>query len=376
MTVARIVDRTTEFSPTAARETPRRYPCPGCGAHLAFDPRAQALECPYCGFRDAVPQSAEQVDELSFEKYLSDARATKSKFAAKELRCNACGAVSATANLAQSCPFCGAAQVVPIDATETIAPEAVLPFTVARADAQAAIGKWIRSLWFAPGALAKFAAHEAIRGVYVPHWTYDSHTRTFYTGERGEHYYVTESYTATVNGKSERQTRQVRKTRWHPASGRVERAFDDVLVAAVDHLPRQELTVLEPWDLKALVPYDPSFLAGYEAAHYDVDLVKGFELAKELMAPVIHADCCRDIGGDEQRVTSKKTAYGAITFKHVLLPVWVAAYRYRDRVYRVLINARTGEVTGQRPWSRWKIAGVILLAITLIVVILYFARRP
>lgn len=364
-------------SPTQApvQGSPRRYPCPGCGAHLEFDPRAQALECPYCAFRDATPQSAEQVDELSFEKYLSDARATKSKFAEKELRCNACGAVSATTKLSQTCPFCGAAQISEIDATETIAPEAVLPFKVADGDAKAAIGKWIRSLWFAPGALKKFATHEAIRGVYVPHWTYDSHTRTFYTGERGEHYYVTESYTATVNGKSERRTRQVRKTRWYPASGRVERSFDDVLVSAVRHLPKQELANLEPWDLKALVPYDPSFLAGYDTAHYEIDLVRGFDLAKELMAPVIHADCCRDIGGDEQRVSSQKTAYQAITFKHVLLPVWVAAYRYREKVYRVLINARTGEVSGERPWSRWKIAGVILLAIAVIVAIIVVAKQ-
>lgn len=322
-----------------------------------------------------MPRSADEVDESSFERYLNDARATKAKVAEKELRCNACGAVSTTAKLALSCPFCGAGQVVTIDATETIDPEAVLPFLVPREDAQAAIRKWIHALWFAPGALKRFATHDSIRGTYVPFWTYDSHTRTFYVGQRGEHYWVTESFSTMVNGKSQRQTRRVRKTRWHSASGQVERFFDDVLVPAVNHLPKRELANLEPWDLKALVPFEPSFLAGYEASHYEIDLARGFDLAKEAMDPVIHSDCCRDIGGDEQRVSSKKTAYSAITFKHVFLPVWVAAYRYRQKVYRVLINARTGEVTGERPWSAWKICGAILLVVAIVTAFVIFAQR-
>lgn len=322
-----------------------------------------------------MPRSADEVDETSFERYLNDARAAKSKVAEKELRCNACGAVTTTAKLALSCPFCGAGQVVTIDATETIAPEAVLPFKVPRDDAQAAIRKWIHSLWFAPSALKRFATHDSIRGAYVPFWTYDSHTRTFYSGQRGEHYWVTESYSTTVNGKSQLQTRQVQKTRWYPASGQVERFFDDVLVAAVNHLPKQELVNLEPWDLKSLVPFEPSFLAGYEASHYEIDLLRGFDVAKEAMASVIHSDCCRDIGGDVQQVSSKKTAYSAVTFKHVLLPVWVAAYHYRQKVYRVLINARTGEVTGERPWSAWKICGAVLLFVAIFATIVLLARR-
>ena len=50
-----------------------------------------------------------------------------------------------------------------------------------------------------------------------------------------------------------------------------------------------------------------------------------------------------------------------VTFKHILLPVWLVAYRFRGRTYRFVVNARTGRVQGERPWSAWKIALAVIL---------------
>ena len=69
---------------------------------------------------------------------------------------------------------------------------------------------------------------------------------------------------------------------------------------------------------------------------------------------------CRDIGGDEQRIHSVKTQHDNVTFKHILLPVWISAYRYQNQVYRFLVNARTGEVQGERPYSWVKITLLVL----------------
>jgi len=74
----------------------------------------------------------------------------------------------------------------------------------------------------------------------------------------------------------------------------------------------------------------------------------------------------RDIGGDHQRVHSVRTQYSNVTFKHILLPIWLSAYRYRDKAYRFLINARTGEVQGERPWSWVKITAAVLVTIGII----------
>jgi hypothetical protein len=57
------------------------------------------------------------------------------------------------------------------------------------------------------------------------------------------------------------------------------------------------------------------------------------------------------------------TQWSALSYKHLLLPVWLLAYRYRDKSYRVAINACSGEVKGERPWSVAKILLTILLVL-------------
>ncbi len=172
------------------------------------------------------------------------------------------------------------------------------------------------------------------------------------------------------------RTRQVRHTRWSPASGTVSRWFDDLLIPATKSLPPARLAALGPWDLAELTRYEPAYLSGYKAQRYQVDLAGGFELAKQAAAPVIESDARRDIGGDEQRVTRVSTRYSAVTFKHLLLPVYVGAYRFRDRVFQVVVNGRTAEVQGERPYSFWKIFFFVLALVLLAVALaLVFGNR-
>jgi hypothetical protein len=86
------------------------------------------------------------------------------------------------------------------------------------------------------------------------------------------------------------------------------------------------------------------------------------------MEPVIEGDARRDIGGDEQRVHSIKTSYSSVTFKHLLLPVYVGAYHFNSKLYQVVVNGRTGEVQGERPYSAIKIA---LLAASIVLVLMF-----
>ncbi len=180
---------------------------------------------------------------------------------------------------------------------------------------------------------------------------------SYYTGERGEHYYITETYSDTDSqGKQVTRTRQVRHTRWHPASGTVTRWFDDILVPATTSLALNRLEALNPWDLAELRPYDPGFLSGFRAQRYQVDLAQGFERVKQVTANVIHSDVRAHIGGDEQRVHNVSTHYSGVTFKHLLLPIYAGAYRFNSKVYQIVVNGRTGEIQGDRPYSILKIA--------------------
>ncbi len=79
--------------------------------------------------------------------------------------------------------------------------------------------------------------------------------------------------------------------------------------------------------------------------------------------------CCRDIGGDHQQLAVVNTQHTAITFKQILQPVWLAPYRYRDKVYRIAVNARTGEVVGTRPYSYWKVVLLVLAIVAAIAAI-------
>jgi predicted RNA-binding Zn-ribbon protein involved in translation (DUF1610 family) len=353
-----------------------QHSCGQCGAKLDFAPGTSALKCPYCGFELQIAASEAPVAELDYQSYLEKAAAEKGLQESKRVKCDKCGAETTVPPdaAADLCPFCGANMVFQESTARLIKPEGLLPFKISSHEAFDKFRNWIRKLWFAPGALKQYAQMEGkLAGVYIPFWTYDSDTTSVYSGARGDYYYTTETYTTTENGRSVTRTRQVRHTRWTPAHGTVANAFDDILVLAGKSLPRKYADRLEPWDLPNLVPYADEYLSGFRAESYQITLPEGFEIAKGIMAPVINATIRRDIGGDEQQIHSSQTQYGNITFKHILLPVWLTAYRFREKIFRILINARTGEVQGERPYSAWKIAAAVLAGLVVIGIIILIA---
>jgi DNA-directed RNA polymerase subunit RPC12/RpoP len=360
----------------STEENVKRYPCPTCGANLVFDPKKGGLSCGYCGYAEQIfVEKDTAIEERPFEEYLRPSLERMETLAqnALEVQCDSCGAkvTFVPPETARECDFCGAKIVAqPKAADPLVAPEGVLPFAIEKKQAAANVKQWISSRWFAPSALKQFAQPEAIHGVYLPYWTYDAYTVSDYTGERGTHYYETEYYTTTdANGNTRQESRQVQRTSWSYASGRVDRWFDDILVPASKSLPENRLNALEPWDLPDLKPYDPAFLSGFRAQRYQVELPAGFETAKHIAARQIESDVRHDIGGDEQRVHNINTHYSNITFKHLLLPVYAGAYQLSGKTYQVVVNGRTGQVQGDRPYS-WVKIGCLILGI--IGVILFF----
>lgn len=362
-------DETTETAEETRKEvTAKTFKCINCAAQMEYTPGAKAQECPYCGHENPIPTSEEDIQELDFAahlKLLADEETTEDQLT---ITCDECGAETNTDPnvVAKDCPFCGSPLVATAQSSKRIKPKSLLPFSITREQARDSFKKWIASRWFAPNCLKKMARQDSkLKGVYVPYWTYDSRTTSFYRGQRGKHYWVTEHYTTQENGKTVSKTRQVRKTRWYPASGTVWAHFDDVLVLASKSLPRKYTEQLEPWDLPELVPYQDEYLSGFKAESYQVDLAEGFQTAQGIMDHHIRHLVKQDIGGDEQRIHSVKTQHDKVTFKHILLPIWISAYRYGKQTYRFLVNARTGEVQGERPWSWIKIT---LLVVTILAV--------
>lgn len=350
----------------------KKFPCAQCGAALHFDPSAQALKCGYCGHVQPIPAEAAQVNELSFQAYFAKGDVAEQVLAgaAGEARCGGCGAmVVVPANVKMDlCSFCGSPMEHRLEAPRPImAPGGVLPFGVDTEGAQKLFRQWVKSRWFAPGEFKRLERLDRLRGMYVPYWTYDAMTYSFYSGERGDHYYVTVGF-----GKNRRTER---RTRWTPAAGRLQHFFDDVTICASESLPRHLLGALEPWSTQAAQPYRGEYLSGFTAERYQIAAADGFGRAQVIMHDTIARLVRQAIGGDVQRVHCVSTQIDGVTFKYLLLPVWIAAYRHGGKVFRVLVNGRTGQVSGERPWSGWKIAGAVVAAAVLVAVAMAFFMR-
>ena len=369
--------RTGDVGQTFDGGAGRIFPCESCGSDLEFNIGEQTLKCPHCGHVKQIERRLEgELPEQDLHAMLAHIRQWREAAQAKktkadpdvaeaeskhrELRCDSCGGnVEFYGTLTSTfCPYCGSpmqlenahkseAHRIPVDG--------VLPFQVDGDHAKQNLFQWVNSRWFAPSRFRQERAAGKLNGVYLSYFTFDSMTLTAYTGQRGEHYYVT-----VGTGKNQRTERH---TRWYPASGNFQRFFDDVLVLANTGLRRDFMLELEPWPLLKVVAFDQQMLAGLMARTYDIELDECFVDGKQRIDAAIHAEVCQRIGGDTQVVSSVKSRYDAMTYKHLLLPVWLLAYKYNNKTFQVFINAATGEVQGERPYSVWKILFAILLAI-------------
>jgi DNA-directed RNA polymerase subunit RPC12/RpoP len=370
----------------------RKFPCVKCGARLEFDPTDRALKCPYCGYEEKINPAQTEVLERDLEEALAR-QDGESKVAGRssEVRCGSCGAIVLLEDkvATERCPYCGAhLDNQPQEAQAMIPPEGVLPFKVEKRQAVAAFARWIAGRWFAPTKLRRFAELGRLNGAYVPYWTFGSMTYTHYHGERGDDYTDVETYTDTewyTDADGQRQsrlvtrTRNVTRTRWTPASGEVQHFFDDVAVCASRSLPDYYTNSLTPQELKQVEPFRPEFLSGFCTERYTVGPREGFAQAKQKMDAVIRQLCCRDIGGNHQRLHQVRTQHVGVTFKHILLPVWLAGYRYMERSYQIMVNGRTGQVVGDRPYSWVKILALVLAVLAIIAAIFLavaLANRP
>ena len=352
---------------------PRVFPCETCGADLQFDASAQALACEHCGAtRDLTFDPEAKVEERDLHgmlRQLAQKRTATVVPGRREFTCKSCAATITFEQgmTSDACAYCGnpVVDAAVHEAQERVAVGGVLPFIVARPQANENLRAWVKSRWLAPNDFVRYGVQGKFSGIYLPYWTFDAMTDVAYSGQRGDHY--------RVKVGSGKDARYETRTRWSHASGQFRRFFDDVLVCAAGESKQGLMNALEPWPLERMLPFTPDALAGYNAMTYDIELEGGFDLGKKRIDDAIVSDVRGRIGGDEQRIDSLNTQMSALTFKHVLLPVWMLAYVYGEKSYQVVVNACTGEVQGERPYSAWKIAGLVVLA--LIVAILFLWAR-
>ena len=364
------------MSETHVHKTELKKSCVNCGAELTYKPGTTTITCDYCGHEETIVVDPNGFEELELYPYLKEMGGQQHSEEITMLHCKNCGAHQHVEENYKSlhCVYCSMPLVIEdIYKEDWILPGAVLPFQIEKKQSFQIFKKWVKGLWFAPNKLKKASLDpQFTKGLYLPFWTFDAQLSASYTGKRGEYYYVTQSYRDS-NGNT--RTRQVRKTRWYPASGHISGFVDDTLIRASKQREGRVPKKIARWDLKKLQPFNSNFLTGFVTEKYTISLQEGHLESKEEARRIGERWCRQDIGGDTQIVSSMDMQLAKETFKHVLLPVYVSAYRYKAKEYNFFVNGENGQISGTRPYSFWKIFFAVLGVLLVIAVIVFFAQQ-
>ncbi len=355
----------------------RKKSCVNCGAELKYKPGTTEITCEYCGHEETIVSDQDGFKELELKPYLDEMGSQSHSEEIMMLHCKNCGANQHIEENYKSlhCVYCTMPLIIEDGYKEDwILPGAVLPFQFDQKKSHQIFSKWVKGLWFAPNNLKKAALDpQNTKGLYLPYWTFDAQLYANYTGQRGDYYYVNVPTTRTVNGKRVTQMRQERKTRWSPASGKINGFVDDTLIKASRQRKNPIPKKVSNWKLDALEPFNTSFLAGFVTEKYTIPLKDGHLSSTKEAELIAKSWVRRDIGGDTQRIQSMDMSLSDETFKHILLPVYISAYRYGGKKYNFFINGQTGVIFGNRPYSFWKIFFFVVFIIILIGILILFS---
>ncbi|MBR0436003.1 MAG: hypothetical protein IJK12_02050 [Clostridia bacterium] len=347
------------------KETDRK--CPNCGATLQYDPVKNGLSCAFCGHweqiqteknEEGADRSADELDLLSETNTEGYDWGAKNKV----IICKSCGAESIYDELqiADVCPYCGSNQVMQAsEDVKTLTPGGVVPFRIDEKKAGSLFTNWIKGKFFCPKRAKESARPDAFKGVYLPYWTYDAKTTTRYTARYG-----IDREREGKDGKKETYTD------WFTTGGVQNEQFDDVLVFGSKRYEADLMSRIEPFETAENVRYQPKFLQGFTAERYSIGLKDGWESAKKKMEEKIEEDIKSDISNrynaDHVEDVNGKTTYAETTYKYLLLPVWMSSFKYKDKLYRFLVNGQNGKVGGKTPVSAVRVILVIAAVVAVV----------
>ena len=339
--------------------------CDSCGSTMVFDPSDGRLRCIHCSSRKpiAITRSFEipYREDNVFDLSSADDRAMS-------FRCKSCGAVSMMNSFetTEKCPFCGVDNIVQLEDLPIIKPNAILPFSVTLDSATEAFKKWINKKLLSPKQFKRNFTVENVRGAYLPAWTFDAQTVCHYRGRLGKY------ETVVVGSGKNRRTERV--LRWFHVSGSMNRNIDDFMIEASKSINQKDLSRVSPFDTHASVGFNQDFLAGFSAERYDKELDTACAEMKDVVKRQFHDAIMRKYNADRCDFLDLNVIYNNLTYRHILLPMWIDNYVYRNKSYRVLVNGRTAKVGGTAPKSVAKVSALVALGVAAVVVIaLYFA---
>jgi predicted RNA-binding Zn-ribbon protein involved in translation (DUF1610 family) len=346
-----------------------QFQCPNCGsADVGYSADAKKLQCTHCKHTWELESSRDKIVERRLgDTFDADALIKGWGIETQLVHCQACGSATSVPNeqVNISCVFCGSTAVnTEAMDSRVIRPSGILPFTYPQKEALKVFQNWISEGVFHPNDITALASLDKINGVYLPFWTYDAFTESSWTAEAGFHYYEDIS---TTDAEGKIQTRQEQKTNWVAVGGYYEKFFDDVLVIASKGVSQADISAISPFPLEEVVNYDHQYIVGWDCEVYQKDVKEGFATADKIMDVFIQNECGKKIKADTFRNLAVATRKHGLTFKHILLPIWIATYHYNGKGYQFIVNGNSGKIHGEKPFSPWKIALAVTAIIGLII---------
>lgn len=332
--------------------------CPSCGSNMVFDPDSQMLYCEHCGRKESFASDL-TANEIDIQKGFEEGDKWNEKDATV-FRCDNCGAkvVLNKGETAKTCPFCGTAHVEKSDELPGLKPNGVLPFAFGIDKALEFTKTWVKKRIFAPKKFKKNINTENVHGVYTPCFTFDTKTTSSYWGRIGRR------HTRVVGSGDNRHTETY--IVWQYVKGTYYENFDDVLITAGSKFDQHKLDRTAPYDTNGSKEYQKNYLLGYMAYHYDRDLKCCWGDAKNRIDEKIKAHILRKYSYDVIDYFNVSTMHEMVTYKYVLLPVYVGNFNYRKKLFNFFVNGTNGKVFGKTPLSPWRILFAVFLGIAIV----------
>lgn len=331
--------------------------CDKCGANLTFDPEKGCLHCGHCGENKDFKSSGE-VAELQIKDAFLNAEHWKDDSVA--YRCDNCGAIVVVdgRQTATLCPYCGTGHVKETDNENFLKPGAVYPFTLSGETAVSKAREWCKKRIFAPKKFKKSFVVDNMKGVYEPCYTFDSVTYSTYEGRLGR------TVTRTVGSGKNR--RVVTRVEYFNVSGTYSYSFDDVFINASSSYDKKTFNKIAPFNYQSIKGYDKRYLSGFMAHRSDKTIESAWDEAKCDMDDRIKQNILSRYTYTTVSYLNVSTIHNDVTYKYVLVPIYLLNYNYSKSNYKVYVNGNTGKVVGKTPlsWLRVGFAALIGLAAT------------
>jgi transcription elongation factor Elf1 len=360
------LDGITVYAPAPRAENipdARNFKCPNCGATTAFSPRAASVTCANCGSVYAIhaEQVGQRADEFEFTLDTVNSAVRGWGVTRRDLHCENCGANISVAptELSTTCPFCGSNRVAARTATpDTFRPRVLIPFQIERDACVKLAREWLKRGWMYPSNLVLAAYGAQFTGIYLPFWTFSAQVQSVWRAQVGRE--KREQYFDMGEMKFKTRTR----LEWNWEQGKITLPFHDELQSGTRHISASLLKRLAPYHLNALVTYDPGFLAGWRASSYEISLNDAWDAARARMREIARAACIEQIDSPHIRNFSMNAAFDDEAWRFVLLPAYLATYRFAGKTHQIVINGQTGKVAGEKPvaWTKvWLVVGALTL---------------